>query len=159
MYSLNRVLVAAAVVTLLASACSDDPGESSSTSASPTASTTSIVTTTVASGDFVFGSGVLPGSVPADFPLPNGSIIDSTLVNTVTGFTEASILVPAEVDIAGLFFEQNLLARDYEYDAEQRDGGARWVVTFSKDGVAGTIDISTAGAGLSRAVLTIPGSA
>jgi hypothetical protein len=153
-----RTLAAAvAVVAMVFAACSSDTG-GTSTSAAGSTPTTTIVATSAASGDFVFGSGTLPDSVPADFPIPNGSTIGSTLVNTATGYTEAALTVPAEVDIVALFFEQNLQARGYEYDAVQADSDTRWSLSFAKDGVAGSIDIAAASAGVSRATLTIPGT-
>ena len=52
---------------------------------------------------------------------------------------------------------QNLQAREYVFDAVLNDDGARWTVSFAKDGIIGSIDIASASAGISRATVTIPG--
>lgn len=154
MNPLIRSVVALALVVGGLSACSDDGGGTTTTS-EPVA--TSIgPTTTAVSGDFVFGTGELPESFPEDFPVANGAVIGATLVNTVTGFIEVAFTIPADVDVAALFFEQNLQARGYDYDGS-KTGDARWNLTFAKDGVSGTIDIAMANAGVSRATVTIPG--
>lgn len=147
-----RTLLAVALVAVPLAACSGDDG---ATTTSPAPSTTLDPTTTAESGDFVFGSGALPDGFPEDFPVANGATIDSTLVNTVTGFTEVAFIVPADVNVTALFFEQNLQARGYEYDAT-RPEEARWSFTFAKDGLEGTIDVAAASAGVSRATVTIP---
>lgn len=153
----NKAIAAAALVTVALAGCSGDGG--STTTSTTTAVTTSAdPTTTAVSGDFVFGSGEIPDTVPDDFPIPNGGIIDATIVNTVTGFTEVGITVPASVDVAALFFEQNLQARGYEYGGTQT-AEAQWTLTFAKDGLAGSIDIVQVNAGVSRATVTIPGDA
>lgn len=148
-----RILLVVALVAVALSACSDEGGGTTTTAAT---STSIDPTTTAVSGDFVFGSGELPDGFPEDFPVANGATIDATLVNTSTGFMEVAFIVPADVDVTALFFEQNLQARDYEYDASQPDE-SRWSFTFSKGDVAGTIAVATASAGISRATVTIPG--
>lgn len=153
----SRTLVAAVVLAVTAVACSDgDAGTTSTTSA--TTQTTIRPTTTAVSGDFVFGSGTMPDLIPDDFPVPNGATVDSTLVNTVTGFAEAALIVPADIDVVALFFEQNLQARQYTFDAVSLDDGRRWSISFEKDGVAGSIDVAPVNAGVSRATVTIPGT-
>lgn len=153
MNPLLRSFAALALVVTALSACSDDGGV---TTTSESVTTSGNPSTTAVSGDFVFGTGELPESFPEDFPVANGAVIGGTLVNTVTGFTEVAFTVPADVDIAALFFEQNLQARGYEYGGA-KTGEARWNLTFAKDGVSGTIDISMVNAGVSRATVTIPG--
>lgn len=156
----NLKMMTAVVVTALAlTACSDD-GSGTTTAPSVTTTTTAPSTTpptTAVSGDFVFGFGELPDSIPEDFPIPNGSQVDSTLVNTKTGFTEAALVVPAETDVVAQFFEQNLEARGYDFDPPVESAGGRWIVTFGKGDLTGTIDIAPASAGVSRAVVTLPG--
>jgi hypothetical protein len=146
-----KTVLSVALVSLALSACSG--GDVASTTTVPPSTSVDPATTAV-SGDFVFGSGELPDGFPDDFPIPNGSNVDATLVNTVTGFTEVAFLVPADVDVTALFYEQNLQARSYEFDATPSEG--RWSFTFSKDDVEGTIDITAASAGISRATVTIP---
>ena len=151
----TRIILVLALVVVGLSACSGDAGETTTTDA---VATTGDPTTTAVTGDFVFGSGELPDSFPEDFPVANGAVIDATLVNTATGFTEVAFIVPADVDVTALFFEQNLQARDFEFDASKADG-VRWSFTFAKGDLAGSIDIAPASAGVSRATVTIPGDA
>ncbi len=149
----TRTFVLLALVVAGLSACSGDGGEP--TTSAPVV-TSGDPTTTAVAGDFVFGSGELPESFPEDFPVANGAVIDATLVNTVTGFTEVAFIVPADVDVTALFFEQNLQARDYEFDASKPDG-VRWSFTFAKGDLSGSIDVAPVSAGVARATVTIPG--
>ena len=137
------LLVAAAVVfALLISACSDGDDAGSTTSGAG-----------VASGDdVVFGSGELPGTIPAEFPMPAGSVIGSTMVVTSSGFTEVVTRINAERGVAAQFFDQSLSQAAFTVESSAAQDTI-WVIEFNKDGVKGTIEISEPAQGISQAVI------
>ena len=160
MTTFRRMTLAAAVLMVVGAACSD-PVILTTTSAAPTtAVTTTRATpnTTAVTGDFIFGSGVLPEGIPDDFPIPAGATVASTLVNVVTGFTQAALVVPGETDDLAVFFDQNLEARGYDAAPAEQIANGRWRIEFTKDGFSGTVAIDPISAGLSNATITLPGA-
>lgn len=134
--------VAAVAIALSMAACGEGEDSGSTTTEAG-----------VASGDdVVFGSGELPETIPAEFPLPAGSSIGSTLVVTGSGFTELVARVNAEMGVTAQFFDKSLIAAGFTVDssvARER----LWLIEFSKDGARGTIDISESPEGISQAVI------
>lgn len=139
----RSLLVAAAVVFALMMVACSDGDEANSTTAGAN----------VASGDdVVFGSGELPETIPAEFPVPAGSSIGSTMVVTSSGFTEVVTRINAEQGVTAQFFDQSLVQAGFTVDSS----GAQdilWVIDFSKNGARGTIDISEPTPGISQAVI------
>jgi len=110
-------------------------------------------TAAVASGeDVIFGEGQMPETIPADFPLPAGSAIGSTMVVADTGFTEVVVRVSAELGVSVEFFDQSLARAGFDVDSSEQ-GENRWLIEFSKDSAKGTIDLSEAVPGISQAVV------
>jgi hypothetical protein len=120
-------------------ACSD--GGSSST-----------VTTAGGADDVVFGSGELPDTIPAEFPLPAASSVGSTMVITSTGFTEVVIRVGAVQGVTAEFFGQNLAAAGFTIDSSG-DSDGTWIIEFRHDEARGTIDITEPEQGISQVVV------
>lgn len=152
MRSTDIIIAVVAIIAVLAASCTSE-------GSSPEESTT---TTTIAqagpsgsgSEDLVFGSGSLPSTVPADFPIPEQAVIGSTLVDTPRGLTEAIVTYPADVTAVVDFFTANLPAFGYAVDASAGTD-AKWEIDFSKDELSGVIIVSTAGPGLSQGALRI----
>ena len=132
------IVIAAALVAV---GCSDS-----------VTTTTTAVTTVSSADDVVFGSGELPDTIPAEFPLPTGSSIGSTMVVTASGFTEVIIRLSAERGIAVQFYEQGLEQAGFNVDSSA-DGGDIWEIGFSDSESAGTIEISEPQPGISQALV------
>jgi hypothetical protein len=133
------LMVVVAAVAIVGAGCSDNPETS----------TTDGVTT---GDDVVFGDGVMPDTIPADFPLPTGSAVGSTMVVSKSGFTEVVVRVSAGMGISAEFFNQGLAQAGYSVDRSEADG-AGWVIEFSKDSTRGSLDITEPVEGISQAIL------
>jgi hypothetical protein len=138
----HRLFFVVLAIVLVGTGCSDDGGAASSTS------------TGGVDGDdqVIFGSGELPETLPADFPLPAGSTVGSTMVVTNTGFTEVVVRIGAERGIAVSYFEQNLGQADITVDSSSAENDS-WLIEFSKDDSKGTIEITEPQPGISQAVI------
>jgi hypothetical protein len=133
------VLVAVVALAIVVTGCS----KSSETTTSAGASS---------SNDVVFGQGELPDTMPAGFPLPQGSSIGSTMVVPKTGFTEVVVRVGAEQGVTAEYFNEALSQAGFTVDQSAADG-EHWLIEFSDDSAKGTIDISTAVQGVAQAVV------
>ena len=150
--STDLIIAAVAIIAVLLAGCTSDD----STPDEP-ATTTSVVesgSATTANQDVVFGRGELPSTVPADFPIPEQAVVGATLVDTSRGLTEVILTYPADVPAIVEFYETNLQAFGYALD-ESTGTDANWTIDFSKDGLTGTITVSTAGPGLAQGSLRI----
>jgi hypothetical protein len=105
-------------------------------------------------GQLVFGSGELPATFPADFPIPTSAKIGSTMIDGANDRSEMILRVAAGQDALVVFYGQNFEQRGYTYSTELRTDGQA-VVTFSKDDVAGTILVREAETDLSEAIIRI----
>jgi hypothetical protein len=110
-------------------------------------------TTVDASEDVVFGSGPLPDSVPDDFPVPEEARISSTLVVRSAGTTEVIMRMPATVEAAVEYFEENLDARGFERIVSEADAGGGWVMEIARDDLVGTLDFSPVGESVAEVVI------
>lgn len=144
MLTLRRPLLVAAAIAfaLVASACGDGD------EASPTTAGTGVA----AGDDVVFGSGELPETIPAEFPLPAGSSVGSTMVVPSSGFTEVVVRVSATQGVTAQYFDQALVEAGFTVDSSSGDG-TRWLIEFSHEGTRGTIEISEPVPEISQAVI------
>lgn len=133
----TRLLVAAAVLAIAAPGC----GET-------TQQTTSVAPT----NGVVFGEGELPATLPAGFPLPAGSVVGSTMIDTSSGLTEAVVRASAEPGDVADFFSSHLgdAGLEIDYSAAAGDG---WRIEFSDGGADGSIEISVASPTISQMVI------
>ncbi len=132
-----RVLIVVAIA-VIGAACSD--------------TTETTTTSGAASGDdVVFGQGVLPETIPEEFPLPTGSAIGSTMVIR-EGISEVVIRVSAEQGITAEFYNQGLASAGFTVDRSEADGDG-WAIDFSFDSTKGTLEISEPTQGISQVVL------
>ncbi|MDJ0953593.1 MAG: hypothetical protein QNJ81_07935 [Acidimicrobiia bacterium] len=131
-----RVLLFVAIA-VIGAACSD---------------TTEPTTSGAPSGeDVVFGQGEMPETIPAEFPLPAGSVVGSTMVIT-NGITEVVIRVSAARGVTAQFFDQGLASGGFVVDRSQDEDG-RWLIDFSRDATKGTLVITEPTEGISQVVL------
>ena len=142
---LLRRLVLVVVVSALAvtaTACSGDDGAGPATAD----------TGSISGDDVLFGSGELPETIPAEFPLPAGSSVGSTMVVTSSGFTEVVARSNAEQGISVEFFDQALAEAGFTVDSSVA-GRGMWLIEFSRNEAKGTIEISEPTPGISQAVI------
>lgn len=147
--STDIIIAVVAIVAVLLAGCTNENAETDSTTTTPTTAPSES-----GSDDLVFGSGVLPSTVPADLPIPEQAVIGSTLVDTPRGLTEVIVTYPADVTAVVDFFTTNLPVFDYVVDSSAGTD-AKWEIEFSKDELSGVIVVSTAGSGLAAGALTI----
>lgn len=152
MRSTDLIIAFVAVIALVLASCSGDeanPAESTTTSTITDAGSPGSGT-----DDLVFGSGVLPSTVPADLPIPEQAVIGSTLVDTPRGLTEVILTYPADSTSVVDFYTTNLPPFGFTVDASSGTD-AKWEIEFSRDELSGVIMVSTAGSGLSQGALRI----
>ena len=130
----------AAALALFGGACSGGDGSDTT------------LATVDSPAEVVFGSGSIPETLPASFPMPAGSSIGSTMVVAESGFTEVVVRVSAEQAVTARFFEQALVKNGFEVDSSADDADT-WVIEFNRDGTKGTIDIAEPLEGVSQAVV------
>jgi len=132
--------IAFVVLTLVAAGCGD--------------STASSTTAPSGAGGVELGQGVMPSTVPGDFPVPQRSSVGSTMVVADSGLTEIVMRIGTAPEIAALFFEQNLPARGFTVARSETDG-SRWTIEFSDESLTGTIEISQAKKDVAQAVIRL----
>ncbi len=126
----RTVAVAVALLALVAgaAACGDDGG-----------GTTTVPT---GAGSVVFGEGELPGEFPDQFPLPDGSVIGSTLVTATR--TEVAMVVRQPLEDVARFFETELPPAGYDV-VESAQQQFNWTITFVEPGIDGSIVLNPNG--------------
>ncbi|HSJ70910.1 MAG TPA: hypothetical protein VLA29_04595 [Acidimicrobiia bacterium] len=102
----------------------------------------------------VFGSGSIPATVPADFPIPSEARVGSTMVDSTRGVTEFIIVFPAGITEVVEYFGTNLPATGYTVD-ESSGSGTRWVIEFSRDGLDGNILVEVSAGGVSQGTIRV----
>jgi len=143
----RSVVAATAVLTVIAAGCN---GTTNTTTSTTTSTTTTVPVSS--SEDVVFGEGELPATIPAEFPLPAGAVVGTTMVITKTGFTEVIIRAGSEQGVMAEFFNQSLDEAGFSIDLSEANGNA-WLIEFSQGDARGTIDVSTPAVGISQAVI------
>jgi len=101
--------------------------------------------------DVVFDSGTMPATLES-FPLPEGSVVGTTMVVTKTGFTEVVVRVSAAMGITAAYFEQSLPGAGFTVDTSAADG-AGWLIEYRADGAKGTIDLTEPQQGITQALV------
>ena len=139
----RRILIALiTVIAIVAAACT-----SSGDTADPETTTTSFEFP-----DLEFGRGVLPGSVSASWPTPEGVVIGATMVDGTRRLTEIVMTYPADVSDVASYYTTNLPVLGYEVTSTSGSGSAI-TIEFSGEGVSGTIALTTGGTGLTSGTI------
>ena len=116
-YRFTAILVAC---LMLLGACSDDEAVSGTTEA------------------VVFSEGSIPGSVPENFPIPDGAVVGTTLVDKINNRTEVRLTIQSDVTSVIRSFEVGLVNQGYVISSS--DGNAtEWTITFSDGELRGTV--------------------
>lgn len=154
----NKLALMFIAIALLAAACSDStPVETvilPSTTTVETPSTTGPAVTSDPDQSIVLGSGTVPETLPAEFPLPAEAVIGSTLIDRNRDLTEVVMRVPAGVDAVAAFFATNLVNRGYTVDSSAGDS-ARWEIALSGRGLSGTVVVTLGSQDVSQAVVRV----
>ncbi len=142
----HRLAILIVSFALLGAACSR--ATTINTGSDSTPATTSDPTATI-----VFGSGSVPDTMPAEFPIPDDAVIGSTLIDRNRSLTEMIVRISGEVEALTAFYDTNLPGRGFTVDSSG-EAGAGWRLEFSGATGAGTIDFTAAGRGVSQAIVT-----
>jgi hypothetical protein len=137
------LLVALVASTVLTAGCSSDDD--------------TVPNGTTAPGDLVFGEGELPGTVPADFPIPAQAVIGSTLVDPANDRTEVVVRVAVPIQSVAQFYDVNLVNQGYVIDGSAGDSQA-WVIEFRRDGLEGTVTMIRVEQGITQYSVELLGS-
>lgn len=127
-------------VAVFGAACTSDAAEP----------TTTVPATTIPTEipDLEFGSGDVPFTVPAGFPVPDSAVVGSTMIDGVNGRTEMNINFPATVEEVVDFYEINLPARGFVVILS-KGTETEWNISHEKDGTEGVIRLIQQGASVS----------
>ncbi len=101
-----------------------------------------------------FGEGAVPDQVPEDFPIPPGAVVGSTLVDGINTKTEMELRVREEIADVAQFFTVNLVSNGFVIDDSNSDG-SRWTLEFRRNGLAGSVVITSPSPGVSQAIVTL----
>ena len=99
-----------------------------------------------------FGTGVLPATVPSNFPMPQPSVITTTMVDGTRELTEIAFNVGSDVDGAKVFFTASLPPLGYEAK-EIPDGHGGVTIEFLGHGIEGTVTLTPAGQGVTTGTI------
>jgi len=102
----------------------------------------------------VFGEGVIPASVPADFPVPEGAVVGTTLVDRMNHRTEFRLNLAEEATAVIQYYTVSLVSAGYVVDNSEGDI-TLWSIEFSRDTLRGSVLIQPAGNGLAAVVVSI----
>jgi hypothetical protein len=117
-------------------------------------STAATTTTTTDGQGVVFGSGTIPSSVPSDFPIPDGAVVGSTMVDHVNDRSEFRLDLAQDASAVVEFYTTNLAAAGYAVSSAPGDP-TTWDLRFSKDALAGQIIIQSSGSNLAVVVVSV----
>ncbi len=143
---LLRLLTLIVSLALLGAACSGSTTITTGTEAPAT-------TTVDPAARVIFGSGSVPETMPTEFPIPDGAVIGSTLIDRNRDLTEMIVRVTSDVAALTDFYATNLPGRGFTVDFSEKEG-AGWKLEFSSEAGAGTVAISDGGRGVAQAVVT-----
>jgi hypothetical protein len=143
----RRTLLLPALVALVltAAGCGDDgPDATGNTSVAPTC--------TVSGSDPVtFGEGEIPSSIPGEFPVPDGAVVGSTLVDRVNHRSEFAFTLGQDATVVVEYYTVNLVSSGFVVDSSEGDT-VSWRIEFSREGLRGDMVIQPEGSGLSAVV-------
>lgn len=99
-----------------------------------------------------FGTGVLPATVPSNFPMPQPSVITTTMVDGARDLTEVAFNAGDDVDDVELFFVVGLPPLGYETGVTPDNRGGV-TIDFVGNGIEGTVSLVAAGQGLTTGTI------
>lgn len=142
----NILISIVAAVAVFGAACTG-------TAAETTTTTTPSATIPAEIPDLEFGSGSVPFTVPADFPLPDSAVVGSTMIDGVNGRSEMNVNFPASVGEVVEYYETNLPVLGFEV-TDSKGTEFEWEITHTKDGVSGTIHFAFVAASITSSTFS-----
>jgi hypothetical protein len=139
----KRYSLVFAAVVLFVPGCSNGSGDTTASSqvSAPSAD------------DVVFGSGEIPGTLPGNFPIPQGSVVGSTMVVSKTGFTEVILRINADIELSVDFFDQGLSQAGFAIDSSASDEYDGWLIEYSDVSAKGAVRFVESAEGITQAVV------
>ncbi len=142
----NLLIAVVAAVVVLGAACTG-------TAAEPATTTSSTTTIPAEIPDLEFGSGVVPFTVPADFPIPETAVVGTTMIDGMNGRSEMNVNFPAQMVDVVEYYETNLSVLGYDV-TDSKGSETEWDIVHTKDGVEGTIHLTQGGGSVTSGTLT-----
>lgn len=139
---IRRMLIALLVMVAIVSASCTSSGDT----------TAPETTTTTEFPDLEFGRGVLPASVPGLWPMPEQSVIGTTMIDGTRRLTEIVVTYPADVPDVAAYYTTNLPVLGFEVTSTS-ESGATVTIDFAGNGVNGTIVLTTGGIDLTAGTI------
>jgi hypothetical protein len=140
---LRRSIIALALAAAIAvSACSG--------SATETTTTTEALPTDLPALEF--GNGVLPVTVPSNFPMPQPSTIATTMIDGSRELTEVVFNVGGNIDDVRAFYATNLPRLGYEV-SEEREGNGDTKIALVGHGIDGVITLKVVAQNITSGIL------
>jgi hypothetical protein len=140
---IRRMLIALLVVVAIVSTACTSSGDTTA----PETTTTSFEFP-----DLEFGGGVLPGSVPELWPMPEQSVIGTTMIDGTRRLTEIVVTYPADVSDVAAYYTTNLPVLGFEVTSTS-ESGATVTIDFAGNGVNGTIVLASGGIDLTAGTI------
>ncbi len=139
------LMLALGSLVFLAIGCGDDGVDG-------TGATSGAPICTVSGSDAVtFGEGEIPASVPDDFPVPDGVLVGSTMVDRANHRSEFAFTLAQEATAVVEFYTVSLVSAGFVVDSSAGDT-VSWRIEFSRGELRGDMVIQPGGAGLSAVV-------
>ncbi|MFH1329967.1 MAG: hypothetical protein ABIJ48_04855 [Actinomycetota bacterium] len=101
-----------------------------------------------------FGEGKIPASVPSGFPVPDGAVVGSTLVDRVNHRTEFALTLRQDATAVVQYYTVSLVSAGYVVDFSEGDTFT-WRIEFSRGELRGSLIIQPGGSGLAAAVVSL----
>lgn len=98
----------------------------------------------VADDPVVFGEGVRPPAIPADFPIPADAVIGSTMIDRTNHRTEMALQVGADLESVVRYFNIGLVNQGFVVGASS-GSGTSWKISFGRDELLGEIGFTAQG--------------
>ena len=99
-----------------------------------------------------FGTGVLPVTVPLNFPIPEPSAITTTMIDGSRELTEVAFNVGGALHDVSSFYTTNLPNLGYEITEVSDEGGGTTIV-FIGHGIDGAVTLKVAGQNVTAGTL------
>ncbi|HEX5630055.1 MAG TPA: hypothetical protein VFY15_00200 [Acidimicrobiia bacterium] len=98
----------------------------------------------VADDPVLFGEGVRPPAIPADFPIPPDAVIGSTMIDRTNHRTEMALQVGADLESVVRYFNIGLVSQGFVVGASSGTDTS-WTISFGRDELSGEIGFTAQG--------------
>jgi len=147
-YRRLMLVLACGALALIAAGCGDDGPEA-------TATTSPGATCSVPGADSVtWATGIVPASVPGDFPMPADAVVGTTMVDRANRRTEFALTLRADASTVVQYYTVSLVSAGFVVNSSGSDALGTWRIEFSRGELLGTVVIRPGGSGLAAAVVS-----